>query len=251
MSLDTILKEMISGVDPPPDEDTKSSLRAAMKAFSLDQLQQMNNAGVRFWPIVKGVPPEYEEIRVADLAAPAEYLPLIRLFRISPATLKSGTGGTDALRHELAHAWDDVRNEKKPPNLRKLKGKAVTDEVQRLGNLPETFGSESSAKLDPSKLSMKEMLDRYKRVLRVDKDMSFAHPTTASKHLAANVMEFYAEGYSVFHGYNDDRQSRLLRLAKELYDYLEKESTTYGLPPLDRKGLSDQFNKTYPGWKSF
>jgi hypothetical protein len=154
--------------------------------------------------------------------------------------LTKAVGATDAIRHELAHAWDDVRNEKSSTllNLRKLSGDAQKKEVMRLLNEDQTFGSESTDKLPPDKkLSMQEMVSNYKDELGLDKDMSFAHPTTASKHVVANVMEFYAEGYSVFHGYNDRCQSRLMYLAPELYRYLEWESKAYHLATPDKAKL--------------
>jgi hypothetical protein len=243
MDRETILKEMIRGADHELGDDVKGVLRNAMKAFSLNQLQKMIDAGVRFWPSVKGVPAEYADagFAVPDLAAPADYVAPLRLLCVSPATLTKAGGATDATRHELAHAWDDVRNEKKSTNLRKLSGDALKKEVMRMlteeqtekqtekQTKKQTFGSESTDKLPPDKkLSMQEMVSKYKDELRLDK-RGFAHPTTAPKHVAATVMEFYAEGYSVFHGYNDLCQSRLMDLAPELYGYLEWESKAYHL----------------------
>jgi hypothetical protein len=228
MDRDAILNEMISGVDPAPKDSVKKSLQAAMEAFSVKQLEKMVHAGVRFWPFLKGAPPEYKITGVPDLEAPAEYRKEFRAIRISPASLEKGAI-TDYLRHELAHAWDDVRNEDSPRNLRKLKDDALTNELIRLAKDEQPFESQSSKKLLPSKLSMQEMLDRYVKVLP-EKDMSFAHPSTQGKHAAKNPMEFYAEGYSVFHGFSDTCKARLLRFAPELYDYLEQESKVYGLP---------------------
>jgi hypothetical protein len=235
---------MLTGVDPPPGEDLKKSLLAAMKAFSDKQLEKMEQAGVRFWPYIKGEPPEYGT-GVPDLGSPAEYRKELRLVRISPASLKK-PGITDFLRHELAHAWDDVRNENSPPNLRKLKGDALHNELVRLGGDKMPFDSQSKKKLPPGNFSMEEMLDLYRKGLP-ERDMSFANPSTAETHAGADVMEFYAEGYSVFHGFCDVCQARMLRLAPELYDYLERESRTYGLPTPNRDQLNKLFNDTYPG----
>jgi hypothetical protein len=249
MDRDTILKNMLTGVDPPPDEALKKSLLSAMKAFSDKQLEKMDQAGVRFWPFIKGAPPEYNITDVPDLGAPAEYKKELRLVRISPASLKK-PGITDFLRHELAHAWDDVRNETSPPNLRKLKGDALTNELIRLAGDKAPFDSQSKRKLPPGNLSMEEMLNLYQKGLP-ERDMSFANPSTAETHAGANVMEFYAEGYSVFHGFCDVCQSRMLRLATELYNYLEQESKTYGLPTPNRDQLNKLFNDSYPGWKGY
>jgi len=55
----------------------------------------------------------------------------------------------------------------------------------------------------------------------------------------------------VFHGFCGLCQARLLRLAPELYDYLEQESKTYGLPAPNRGQLNKLFNDSYPGWKGY
>ena len=249
MSRDTILNDMLTGIKPPPSDDVKNSLRTAMKAFGDKQLQRMDNAGVRFWPFVEGAPPEYRLTGVPDLKAPAEYKKEFRAVRITPASLAK-SAITDFLRHELAHAWDDVRNESNPPNLRTLKGDALDNELARLAGDKEPFASQSLKKLDPGKLSMQEMFDIYNKALP-DKDWSFAHDSTAPRHAAANPMEFYAEGYSVFHGFCDTCKARLLRFATELYDYLEQEAKGNGLPTPDRKQLKKVFDTTYPAAKNY
>jgi hypothetical protein len=50
-------------------------------------------------------------------------------------------------------------------------------------------------------------------------------------------VEFYAEGYSVFHGSSQQSQARLLHYAPELYAHLEHESAQLGLPVPDRAAL--------------
>jgi hypothetical protein len=249
MDRDTILSDLLTGVDPPPNESVKKSLQAAMQAFSVKQLEKMDQAGVRFWPYVKGAPPEYKLTGVPDLQAPAEYRKEFRAIRITPASMQK-SAITDYLRHELAHAWDDVRNESSPLNLRTLQGDALSNELIRLAKDTEPFASQSSKKLDPGKLSMQEMLDRYVKGLP-DKDLSFAHASTAGKHASKNTMEFYAEGYSVFHGFSDLCKARLLRLAPELYDYLEQESKLYGLPTPDRDQLNKLFDTTYTNLRGY
>src|SRR5205823_6284198 len=79
---------------------------------------------------------------------------------------------------------------------------AVAKFSRHFNRSPERLGLEDvrAYQLPPGKkFSMQEMLDRYKKVLP-DKTKSFAHPSAADKHNAKDVMEFYAEGYSVFHG---------------------------------------------------
>ena len=51
-----ILKSMLSGVNPALGDAQMKSIGTAMKAFSLKQLQKMEDAGVRIW--AEGNPPE-------------------------------------------------------------------------------------------------------------------------------------------------------------------------------------------------
>src|ERR1700687_2928751 len=94
-------------------------------------------------------------------------------------------------------------------------------------------------------------LDTYIKVLRVDRTKSFAHPATAEKHLAKNVMEFYEEGYSVFHGFNLTSQGRMLWLAADLFNFLEKEARDYGLLTPDREELKKTLDDNEKGWRDF
>jgi hypothetical protein len=250
MDREAILKSMLSGVDPLPSDAQMKSIMSAMRAFSIKQLERMEQAGVRIWPFVKGLPPEYQITSFSDLGTPAEYTFQFRTIRISPTSLEKG-GATDFLRHELAHAWDDVRSGKNPKNLRKLKGDALTDELNQRAQASEAFESQSKKKLPPkNKYSMREMLDRYKKVLP-DKTKTFANPHTADKHNAANVMEFYAEGYSVYHGMYQTSQGRMLWLASELFDYLEYESKLYGLLTLNREELKKILDDNEKGWRDY
>ena len=114
------------------------------------------------------------------------------------------------LRHEFAHAWDNVRSGKNPKSLRKIKPDAQTDEITARAKESAPFGSDSSAKLLPSKRPMEDLASDYKKILAVDREkFSFAHETTPPKHATSDVHEFYAEGYSVFHGFGVDKQARM------------------------------------------
>ena len=111
MDPETILKSMLSGVSPALTDDQIKSIRTAMKAFSVKQLQKMDEGGVRIWPFVKGMPPEYPVSNMSDLQDPAAYNPQFRTIRITPTSL-ARAASTDFLRHEFAHAWDNVRTGK-------------------------------------------------------------------------------------------------------------------------------------------
>lgn len=235
---EAILKSMLAGVKPPLGDAQMKSIGIAMKAFSTAQLEKMEDAGVRIWPFAKGLPPDYPIQSVPDLASPADYNFQFRTIRISPASLEK-SAITDFLRHELAHAWDDVRSGKSPKSLRKLKGDAWIEEADRRGKLSEHFESQSPKKLPPHNFSMQEMLQRYKDTVNGfgDKTRTFAHDSTAEKHNRKNVMEFYAEGYSVFHGFSELSKARMLWLAPELFDYLDHEAQAHKLASPSRPAL--------------
>jgi hypothetical protein len=66
---------------------------------------------------------------------------------------------------------------------------------------------------------------------------SFANSKTDPEHVTSDVREFYAEGYSVFHGANEDAQAQLLCGALELYLLLEQEARAARLAVPDRRAL--------------
>jgi hypothetical protein len=145
-----------------------------------------------------------------------------------------------------------VRSGKNPKSLRKIKPDAQTDEINARFKEKEPFGSDSSAKLLPSKRPMQDLASDYKKILAVDRDkFSFAHESTAPKHATADVREFYAEGYSVFHGYSVDKQARMLWIARDFFDYLDQESKGLGLLSPDRKVLEKTLDGIDKNWRKF
>ena len=128
MDRDKLIAGMLTGVSPALTAEQVAMINAALKAFSDKQLTRMDDAGVRMWPFVKGLPPDIAPVPIADLGAPAEYVYQFRVVRISPASLAKGSA-VNHLRHEFAHAWDNVRSGKNPKSLRKIKPDAQTDEI--------------------------------------------------------------------------------------------------------------------------
>jgi hypothetical protein len=81
------------------------------------------------------------------------------------------------------------------------------------------------------------MYERYRR--RVSRrELAFDNPGTREGHSLVSVREFYAEGYSVFHGPHISSQARLFHFAPELYNLLEDEANNANLPTPDRSELS-------------
>jgi hypothetical protein len=251
MDRDKLVAGMLTGVSPALSVDQVDMIKAALKAFSDKQLTQMGDAGVRMWPFVKGLPPDIAAVPIDDLGAPAEYKYQFRVVRISPASLAKSSA-VNHLRHEFAHAWDNVRSGRNPKSLRKIKPDAQTDEINARAEELAPFGSDSSAKLPPSKRPMQDLADDYKKILAVDREkFSFAHDSTATKHATANVREFYAEGYSVFHGWDVDKQARMFWIARDFFGYLELESKGLGLVSPDRKVLEKTLDGIDKNWRDF
>jgi hypothetical protein len=224
-----LLAEMTGGADLP--ERQVSRIASAMRAFSLNQLRAIRAAGVRFWA-PDSLPPEFaDNVKVANLSTPGEYLDTIRVIRMAR------NASTDAIRHEIAHAWDHVRTGKVKP-IGKLKGKAFEKALEETPPLSSaTKEKRPTVEIRESKrrvvsMPISEMFKRYKRwTLR---EQSFDNPSTRESHSKKSTREFYAEGYSVFHGGNEWNQARLLFYAPELYEYLEVEAKQQGLGIPDR-----------------
>jgi hypothetical protein len=252
MDRDKLIAGWLTSVSPALPTDQVATIKAALKAFSDDQLSQMDRAGVRIWPFVKGLPPDILQVHIDDLGAPAEYKYQYRVMRISPTSLSTGVA-VYHLRHEFAHAWDNVRAGKNLKSLRTMTQDKQGDEITARAKDPAPFGSDSADKLPPSnKRSIQDLADEYAKVLEVDREkFSFAHNATAPKHATATVHEFYAEGYSVFHGLNTDKQARLLWIAPDFFSYLEWESKKLTLLSPDRKVLEKELDDTVEHWRDF
>jgi len=227
-----LLTEFTAGAELP--EQQVSRIASAMRAFSLHQLQAMRQAGVRFWA-PDSLPPEFKDkVQVENVSTPGQYLDTLRIIRMA----KNAT--TDAIRHEMAHAWDHVRTGKVKP-IGNLKGK---DFEKALKDTP-AFSSETEekratketheGKVRSVRIPISEMFERYKKwKLR---EQSFDNPSTREGYSKTSPKEFYAEGYSVFHGGKEWNQARLLYYAPELYEFLEAEAKQQGLAIPDRSKI--------------
>jgi hypothetical protein len=206
-------------------------IAAAMRGFSLHQLHAMRQAGVRFWS-PNSLPPEFRDrVVIKNLSSPGGYWAEIRIIQMG------GNASTDAIRHELAHAWDHVRSGKVKP-IGQLKDKDFVEAVKNTPALSSATGEKRSTsetkegKVRRVRLSIPEMFERYKKwKLR---EQSFDNPSTQENYSKSSPREFYAEGYSVFHGGREWNQARLLYYAPELYELLEAEAKQEGLDIPDR-----------------
>lgn len=227
-----LLVDFTDGAGLP--EKQVGRIAAAMRGFSLHQLRAMRKAGVRFWA-PDSLPPEFKDrAAVEKLSAPGGYWHLLRLIQMAEKAT------TDAIRHELAHAWDHVRTGKVKP-IAPVKDK---DFVKALEETPplssETREKRATKETHEGKvrgvrLPISEMFDRYKR-WRL-REQSFDNPSTREGYSKTSPAEFYAEGYSVFHGGREWNQARLLYYAPELYELLEAEAKKEGLDVPDRSKI--------------
>jgi len=215
--------------------DQLAQIKAAMRAFSLHQLRIMRDSGLRFSP-GDSLPPELQgRAKIGNLQKPAEYSDVLRVIRISDRAT------TDAIRHEMAHSWDHARTGKLK-RISQLKDKEMIEAESRT----PPFSSETSekratketvgGKVRDVSMPISEMFDRYKKASPLH-SQAFDNPSTSVIHSKVSPTEFYAEGYSVFHGGKIDSQARLLYYAPELYNLLEAEAKKEGLPIPDRSAI--------------
>jgi Domain of unknown function (DUF4157) len=238
-----ILQDMLRGVTADEKKAWCKRLRRALAAFSTSQMLTMKAAGVRFWRSGEFPPPFTDEYAPSKTrrSEMARYEYRYRVIQWGPQ------GGVDEIRHELAHAWDHVRGGK-VPRLDGYKGASLRKAILA----PVTFSSETAEKrvtieetvgADKKKVSL-SIQDTFDRFMKrpAQSYWSFANTKTDPEHVTSDVREFYAEGYSVFHGDNEDAQAQLLCDAPELYQLLEKEANAAKLAGPDRDKLA-QNNK--------
>jgi hypothetical protein len=229
-----LLTDFTDGAGLP--EKQVARIAAAMRDFSLHQLRAMQKVGVRFWA-PDSLPPEFEDrVKVKNISTPGEYLDLIHIIRM----VENAT--TDAIRHELAHAWDHVRTGKVKP-IGQLKGNAFEKAINETPALSSTTDEKRATrethegKVRGVRLTISEMLERYRRGAPL-REQSFDNPSTRESYSKKSPREFYAEGYSVFHSGNEWNQARLLYYASELYELLETEAKQEGLEVPDRSKIA-------------
>lgn len=213
-----ILDDMTRQIDL--SRQLRARIITALQAFSLGQLRSMQRAGVRFWGSA-GLPPSFEGVAEAPLLrTPARYLQAIGVIQVRE------NAGVSDIRHELAHAWDNIRalRPQRMQRLDEIREDQLSSEIERRAG--SAFWSGSTTRVE---LTLSQMLQRYRdRLPR--RELAFDNPGTREGHSLTSVQEFYAEGYSVFHGTHQNSQARLLHFAPELYFLLESEAQTQHLP---------------------
>ena len=259
-----ILDDMTRGMQPPPDARMRERMLGAMGSFSTDQLGRMRDQGVRF----SG--PHLRDSRVLEgtassrpMQSPGRYLAESRTVQLRPNV------NTGQIRHELAHAWDDVRNdrtrfdENAPTNRREdqmerlhhedargtarhIRSRAarVSPEVaqrqlQMARQIDQVAGrrgrvatlSDSNHRYQPNRLTMTEMHGRYLERVGGRRQLNSFDSSAREGHSMSNPREFYAEGFNTFHGNNATARERMQRFAPELYQVLRHEARANGTLP--------------------
>lgn len=268
----------------------------AFRAFSLDQLRKMQASGVRFWRFAQGLPPGYDVspcvitgaaacvlVPASDRAnyrriprsnrtgsdlelAPAgggdaSYQPQFRMVYLNRPDNRLGWG---KIRHELAHAWDDIRNDRGPAQkldamsvaqrrnfvrrttVNRLRDQSLTTlrasnasrgriagQLGRVGR-PIFHSGLSGSRRRPR---IPEMYELYRTKIPLPRRRNAFDSSARQGHSLRSAQEFYAEGFNTFHGRNPDAQARLLLYAPELYDLLEREGRAAGRPLPSRSAL--------------
>lgn len=209
---------------PERDTELRSAIRSASSSFSDRQLIRMDRAGVVFAANrVGGLPAERVRGAAEGLVnarsptmggrTNGRYLPELRTIQ-----LRSRSEG--AIVHEMAHAWDDVRND------RVRLGDGASPEVQRRLALEDAGHTAFTSDRELSG-ALAAYRGRHPRP-NDDRGLS-AFSLTADPHEPLeNPREFYAEGYALFHRGSPERLEVLRRQAPELYRVLYREASEAG-----------------------
>lgn len=268
-----LLNDMTKDIKDPKQ---RKQIDTAAEAYSDNQLRQMRDMGLRF-KMGDGMPTDRSDGHPAKIDRVDKDGRLVKaegVYRSDKRTIQlKPTADSDEIRHELAHAWDDAKNEAPDPmptrdtnpqwlkdgKTEALQQKHAADQAVSLRAQAKAYGPPRDAALnaEAEKLekkagywkpgfasSDKNMVDAYTAYLkRTDKVGTDGKPQVSDKvfdsaaspgHSQKNVQEFYAEGYTTFHG-GEGAEAQKARLkmrehAPELYEMLKEEARREGLP---------------------
>lgn len=226
-----ILEDFTRGL-PDINESVRRVFIASICDFSLTQLNMMKEAGFRFW-MGNGVPPVFEgDVRRDAFRGSASYTRQIRTAflgnRVNPGYVT----------HEMAHAWDHIRN---LPARRRVRLDDISNRSRRrsfmnnAGQYLTATRRRQDIQIDgrTRQMSFNQMHSAYtSRVIR--RELAFRSNSTEGYSMT-NPQEFYAEGYSVFHGNSVLEQAKLYKYARELYAYLLSEAREQQMPVPDNE----------------
>lgn len=241
---DAIVDRMLRDVDPPVSQSVKNVIRNALAAYSNRQVERIDHFGLRIWPdnacSSSMLPPEFVGIaQPQQLHSPARYYPPMRTIFIRATHFELGV-----FRHELAHAWDDILNERlalRPlDQLSTDQRRAAYQRVER--QRPAVMHSQTAryrvtvagrARL----MTLDEMRRSYVGRIRV-RDRQCFDVYNGSYQSMDNAQEFYAEGRAVFFAQDTFAQAKMLESAPELFQVFEQEAQREGLVYPNRSCLT-------------
>jgi len=226
--------------DLPADSPIRDRARTASDAFSTAQLRRLQEGGVRFatdeaLPCERVLPGTHASQQLGDRG---RYLPEARTIQVRDQ-VSSGE-----VMHEMAHAWDDVRNDRS--RMRDDLSAAQRADMQMRFNHQDAAGQELRAPASRRHAELRGVpagfhsdtnpaigaaYDAYqgrfasRQILREG-----AFDLGAEGHSRDNPREFYAEGFRVFHT-DAGARDRLIQNAPELYRVLYDEARRDGTLP--------------------
>jgi hypothetical protein len=233
LTADGMVVDMTRDLTSDQKKFIKPKLRIALPAFGPRQLARMQKAGVRVWPgstskTDNGVPPPFRYKDGKTWIAPgtvgkknhAKYDPGTRVIFYHTAVK------VDDMRHELAHAWDNVRMGGKLNRYDDIKedsDKIKTFEKAMFTDAREVMWSASNAAVNAAFTLYQATYKTFKS------DQCFDHPITRTCHSVRSVGDFYAEAYSVFHGTNSEHKAKMRKFMPQIFAIIEKEAKSNGL----------------------
>lgn len=191
------------------------------------------------------LPPEFVGIGEAQgLSTRARYYAPMRTIFIDALHVQ-----LSVLWHELAHAWDDVQNDRSRA-LRPLDTIPIAQRRQIYRAIYSqrrpVMHSQTARFLVRSRgrsqhLSFGDMLEIYRRNLGQRTEFVF-DVTNSYKQSLSNTQEFYAEGRTVFFCRSaPSAQARMLHFAPELFQVFEQEAQREALAHPDRNCIERLF----------
>jgi hypothetical protein len=171
---------------PPgmPDGPARRAIEQAASSFSETQLRRMQQRGIHFTVAARD-----------DMhGARARYLPQSHEIQVPP------NARVHDVRHELAHAWDDVRNDAAG------RGQSPTDRFHSQVN-PE----------------LADAFEQYRRTHGGDSGTMYT-PGQHPRQAASNPWECYATGFALYHSGNPEDREVVRRAAPALFRVLQREA---------------------------
>lgn len=194
--------------------------------FSINQLTQMMAAGLRIWSH-GSLPPVFAgdniEINTRQ-GGSASYVPEIRTVFIR-SRVNSGY-----LIHEMAHAWDHIRNlpARSRVRLESVSSRRRLQLIQHPGIFFTATNRRHTLSTGGPSLTFQQMYNNYiSRVPR--RELAFSRAAREGYSMRS-VHEFYAEGYAVFHGSSEYEQAKIYTYAREFYTFLQGEAIAENMP---------------------